>query len=121
MNKAKPDVIVNLDRPRALLLDLNAMCKFEKVAGRSLFDGSALGSNMSASDIRVLLWACLLRDDPTLTLEQVGSLISVNNMAEVASKLNESFEAAIPDKTSKAVASKAKEKIDRPLSEIMTG
>ena len=55
MNKAKPNVIVNLDRPRALRLDLNAMCEFERVAGRSLFDGSTLGSNMSASDVRVLL------------------------------------------------------------------
>jgi len=106
MNKARPEVTINLDKPRILRLDLNAMCEFEQVIGRSLFDGSFSGAGMSAIDMRAMLWACLLGDDPELTLEQVGSLISIDNMTEVASKLNEAFEVAVP---------KARRKSDRPL------
>lgn len=106
MNKARPDVKIMLDRERTLRLDLNAMISYEDATKKSLFDGSFQGANFSAKDMRAMLWACLLHDDPTLTLEIVGSLISVDNMTDVASKLNETFEVAVP---------KAKRKSGRPL------
>lgn len=112
MNKARPDVVINLDKPRVLRLDLNAMVIYEELTGRSLFDGSFSGANLSAKDMRSMLFACLLHDDPTLTLEVVGSLISVDNMTDVASKLNETFEVAIP---------KAKRKSGHPLPKSSTG
>lgn len=103
MNKAQPDIIIELDKPRKLRLDLNAMCQFEQATGKSLFNS---GVGTSATDMRALLWACLLGDDPTLTLEQVGAMISVDNMADVSSKLSEAVQVAVP---------KAKRKSDRPL------
>ena len=113
MNKARPEVAINLDKPRTLRLDLNAMCEYEKVTGKSLFDGSFSGVGMTAADMRAMLWACLLGDDPTLTLETVGSLISVDNMTEVASRLNKAFEVAVPKARGK--------KSGRPLPENTIG
>ena len=112
-NKAQPDVKIMLDRERTLRLDLNSMCKYERATRKNLFDGSLSGTSMSASNMRAMLWACLLDDDPTLTLKQVGSLISADNMTEVASRLNEAFEVAVPKARGK--------KSDRPLPENTIG
>ncbi len=101
VNKAKPTVTITLDRERVLCYDLNAMCEFERVTGRDVFVDGAYSST-SAADMRVMLWACLLKDDPAITLEQVGALISIDNMVEIAFKLNEVFEAATPAKQRKS-------------------
>lgn len=114
MSKARPDVKIMLDKERILCLDLNAMCEFEIVTGKNLFDGSFRGDDLSARDMRALLWSCLLGDDPTLTLKQVGSMISIDNMSEVASRLNEAYDVAVPE-------IKRKRKSANPLSRSSTG
>lgn len=96
-NKAKPDITITLDRPRVLRFDLNAMVSFEEASGKSLFDPSFQLHSMSAKDLRAMLWACLLHDDSSLTLEDVGTMISTDNMADVSAKLNEAFEVAMPE------------------------
>lgn len=97
MNKANPGVKVVLDKERVLKLDLNAMAAFEEATGKSLMDGSFQSSNMSIRDVRAMLWACLIHEDDALTEKQVGSWVDMTNMLEVASKLNEAFEVAIPE------------------------
>ena len=89
MNKAKPEVKLMLDKERTIRFDLNAMCRFEEVTGKDIF-GSEINFS-SAQTLRTMLWACLTSDDPNLTLEYVGSLISFDNMNEVAEKLQEAF------------------------------
>ena len=96
-NKAKPDITITLDKQRTLRFDLNAMCLFEEVAGKSLFDASFQLATMTAKDLRAMLWACLQYDDPEITLEQVGALISAENMTDVAARLNQAFDVAMPD------------------------
>ena len=80
------EVIINLDKPRSLRFDLNAMAAYEDATGKSAF---AIGDNISATSIRALLWASLIHEDKTLTLEQVGSLIDTGNMTEITSKINQ--------------------------------
>lgn len=80
------EVIINLDKPRSLRFDLNAMAAYEDATGKSAF---AIGDNISATSIRALLWASLIHEDKTLTLEQVGSLIHTGNMTEITSKINQ--------------------------------
>jgi len=99
MNKAKPDVKIQLDKERTIRFDLNAMCNYEDVTGENIF-ANAL-EKLSAKEVRAMLWACLLSEDPSLTLEYVGSLITLDNMAEVAEKLNEAFTIAMPDNGAK--------------------
>lgn len=99
MNKARPDVTIILDKPRTLRFTLNAMCAFEEATGKNIFSNAL--NNLSAKEIRALLWACLTDEDPTLTIEQVGGLITLDNMTEVAEKLNEALAVAMPDKEAK--------------------
>lgn len=99
--KTNPGVKVTLDKERTLLLNLNAMVSFEEVTGVSLMKGTFKSSNMTPKDLRAMLWACLVHEDDTLTLEQVGSLVTVGNLMEITAKLNEAFEVAMPEKGGK--------------------
>lgn len=66
-------VPVQLDKPRTLVLSLNALCKAEEVTGINLLVGEPAFSSMRI--VRALVWAGLLHEDPTLTLETVGDMI----------------------------------------------
>ena len=99
VNKAKPEVIITLDRERRMVFDLNAMVKYEEISGKNIFDGFDKNS-MSAKDIRDMLWVCLLEDDPELTPEQLGKMIHPGNMADIQASLNLAFEAAAPEESS---------------------
>jgi len=89
-------VTINLDKERHLTLNLNAMVAFEKATGKSLFQPDSL-KEMTASDIRALLWACMLQEEPALTLEQVGAMITFDNMAEVNQAIAKAWEVNSPD------------------------
>lgn len=95
MNKARPEVKIRLDKERTIRFDLNAMCEFERITGKNIF-ANAL-NNLSAQEVRAMLWACLAGEDPTLTLEQVGKLITLDNMNDIAEKLSEAFNVAMPE------------------------
>jgi len=99
-NKVNPKVKITLDKPRTLKFDLNAMVSFEGAGGA--FDNSA----MPLRDLRILLWACLLHEDETLTEQQVGSFITPDNMGEISSVLKEAFEVALPESEGKAPLAK---------------
>lgn len=79
-------VTINLDKPRNLRFDLNAMSAYEEVTGKSAFN---IGDDISAKSIRALLWASLIHEDDQLTLDDVGSMIHTGNMAEITSKINQ--------------------------------
>lgn len=107
-NKTKPGVKITLDKVRTLKLDLNAMAAFEEATGKSLTDGSFKSRNMSPKNLRAMLWACLVHEDDTLTEQQVGSMVTVSNIMEIAGKLNEAFEVAMPESGDKQTVPLAK-------------
>jgi hypothetical protein len=80
------EVIINLDKPRSLRFDLNAMAAYEDTTGKSAF---AIGDNLTATSIRALLWSCLIHEDDKLKVEDVGSLIHAGNMQEITTKINQ--------------------------------
>lgn len=80
------DVIINLDKPRKMKLDLNAMAAYEETTGKSAFD---IGKNVSATNIRALLWAALIHEDDTLTIKDVGALLHMGNMQAVSEKITQ--------------------------------
>ena len=96
MSKIKPAVLIQLDKKRHLLLDLNAMCAYEDVTGQNLFKGID-PEKMGAKELRALLWACLIHEDENLTLKEVGSWINTDNMTEIAQRVNDAFQAAMPE------------------------
>jgi hypothetical protein len=69
---ARTPVKLMLDRERTLRFNLNAICTFEEMTGGSVTDALR---NLNMTNLRKLFWVGLLKDDPTLTEEQVGDLI----------------------------------------------
>ncbi len=96
--KINPQVPIELDKPRLLWLNFNAMVKYEEQTGKNVFKSM---SDPSVTDLRALIWACLLHEDPKLTIETVGEFINMGNMEQVMDKLMEAWVAASPDKTEK--------------------
>jgi hypothetical protein len=112
-----------------LYLDLAAMKDFERLTGRGVlqflkpvFDAvraSAMTSDTSelketglsligemidrnaitASDMTALLWACLGGEDSGLTEREVGRLVTVSNIKEVALKLFDVVKSILPKAT----------------------
>ncbi|OGO04005.1 MAG: hypothetical protein A2Y91_03510 [Chloroflexi bacterium RBG_13_54_8] len=87
-------VEVELDKPRRLRLDLNAMSDFEKATGKNF---SAIGKEPSATDIRALLWACLKHEDERMTPHDIGKLITPGNMGEIIKRLVELYKVSLPE------------------------
>lgn len=86
-------VEIELDKTRHLKLDLNAMANFEKATGKSFTE---IGKDLSAQNIRALLWASLLHEEPKLSQNDVGGWIDVTNMSYVAKKLGELTNKSMP-------------------------
>ena len=68
-------VSINLDRERRIKYGHNALCEFENAMGKPIGASLTSEEQIGFSTIRALLWAGLLGEDPTLSLEQAGSLI----------------------------------------------
>ncbi len=85
-------VKLKLDKERSFELDLNAIIKYEELTGKSLLKKQE-APEMGAGDLRALLYVGLLREDPNLTIEQVGSFITIENMAEVAKAIGDAWKA----------------------------
>lgn len=93
----KPFVVINLDRPRRLRYSMNALVNVEEVLGKpvgqivSEFNEGLFGFK----DIRAILWAGLLHEDPGLTPEQVGDMIDeAESFAYVAQRVGEALQSA---------------------------
>lgn len=79
-------------------LDLNALSDFESMTGKSIMRGGLTDiSNLELSDARALLWACMVQEDESLTIRQVGRLISVNNLAELVETIQSLVSGAMPE------------------------
>lgn len=83
---------IELDKPRTLRFDLNALCAIEDATGKSL--SQAVSNTMSS--IRLMLWAGLKHEDPGLTLEQVGAMINPAD-AGLMEAVTNAFKDSLPD------------------------
>lgn len=98
MRPIQPIDIV-LDRPRHLLLNLKALALAErelatlldrkKVSLIKVFQSGEVG----VSDLVCLVWAGLLHEDPTLTLDQAMALLGASDLESIATKLMEAMQA----------------------------
>lgn len=91
-----PTVKITLDSERTLRLDLNAFCDFEAKTGKNLMHGID-PTQMMISDLRALLWACLVQEDVTLKLEEVGKMVGIENAAEITAALFSLFKRSMPE------------------------
>lgn len=80
---------------RTLKYDLNAMAELEDRYGSVDAAFEALDSN-SIKAVRCVLWAGLLHEDPTLTEQQVGSLIDIQYLQNLMATIGEAFNSDMP-------------------------
>ena len=88
---------IKLDKERKLCFDLNAMAEFEEVTGKSIFQTL---EQMTAKDLRALLWACLIDEDPTLTIKDVGRMVTPDKIEEINKSISEAVKQAMPEPSS---------------------
>lgn len=76
-----PSVKVTVDRERTMCMTWGSNIAFEKATGlkMSRLDVKALGMY----ELAALVWSALLKDDPTLTIEQVADMIHPGNQQDV--------------------------------------
>jgi len=93
--RQKPVKITLGGQERELRFDMNAFAELEDLYGSIQAGFEALASG-KFKPIRTMLWLALLHENPNLTEREVGSWISIGDLAEVASKLTEEFSKSLP-------------------------
>ncbi|MHC5291077.1 hypothetical protein CHCC14819_0441 [Bacillus licheniformis] len=83
-NVERGEYKITLDRERTLKFTLNALIEVEEQLGFSLAE---IGDKVSIKVMRTLLTAGLKHEDPSITEEFVGNLITMDNMKEVQEAL----------------------------------
>jgi len=91
----KPSILIELDQPRNIRLNTNALVKVEEVLGKPL---SEFGAAFGLKEIRALLWAGLLHEDRKLSLDDVGDLIDEAGFEYVSTKVGEAISIAMGHK-----------------------
>jgi hypothetical protein len=106
-----PTVTVEMDKPRTMRMDYNALVAIKKRTGVNILGG---GFDVSDPELQVvLIWALLRAEDPSLTEEQVGSMLHLGNIAAVSAKATELMSSAFaPASTGDAPAAEVAEAAD---------
>lgn len=88
-NKHRGMVEVELDKKRTIRFTMNAMAELEDKLGLSLEDMGNV--QMTIKNVRTILWAGLIHEDPDLTEEEVGNMVDMGNMEYVQEKVALAF------------------------------
>jgi hypothetical protein len=91
-----PQVAIELDKVRHLQFDFNSASAFEEATGKSVFEVASI-KGMGARDMRAFIWACLIHEDESLTIKQVGSMIHMGNLAYVSEKFLAIYNTSTPE------------------------
>jgi hypothetical protein len=102
-----PQATLMLDgKEYTLRMDLNALSDFESMTGKSIMRGGLTDiNNLELSDARGLLWACMVQDDESLTIRQVGRMIHMGNLGEITEVIQKLVAGAMPDAQEEAEGS----------------
>lgn len=92
----KPGTPLDLDKPRRLLFDFNALAALEEKTGKNMLDAASWQSE-DARFVRLILWASLLHEDPELTVEDAGALMHPENLPKIMAALKAQTAIAMPE------------------------
>jgi len=85
-----PDVkLILAGKTYQLVFDFNAIAQAEIATGINLLQASI--DTASAQSLRGLLWASLLKQNPTISIEHVGSLITMKNAPTIWAAIREAW------------------------------
>lgn len=83
---------------RKLRMDLNALTDFESMTGKSIMRGGLSDiANLEMNDVRALLWACLVQEDESITIRDVGRWIHIGNIGDLTETLASLVHGAMPE------------------------
>jgi hypothetical protein len=88
-NKERGEVTITLDKERTLKFTLNSLVYAEE-NGVDIQNMGKEGT-VKLKDLRTLLFAGLMHEDPELTAEAVGEMIDIANIAPISEALNKAF------------------------------
>lgn len=104
-------VPIELDKPRTMLIDWNAMFMIEeaitKRKGGAWISLQDLGDvkMLSIADMRTIIWGSLIHEDEALTEKQVGAMVHPQNSGYVCDKLAELLSGDEDDEEEKPASS----------------
>jgi hypothetical protein len=84
------------ERTLSLAFDFNAIALAESLTGQNLLQGLTL-TGITAGQLRGLFYACCLKAQPKITLEEVTALMTLPNLAKIAAAIERTWEASLPD------------------------
>ena len=79
-----------------LKFTMNVMCDYEELTGKNALTTNIF-DNLTASNIRNILFSFLRDIDDKITLKDVGALVTPDNIEEVLSKMIEAYNKAKPE------------------------
>lgn len=88
-NKHRGYIDIELDKPRRLKFDMNALAELEDVIGKPV---SQLNQDtVGIKELRAMVWAGLLHEEPKLTIKGAGDLIQLDRIKEITKKVTEAL------------------------------
>ena len=97
---------ITLDKERHLRLTMFGMKRFAELTGKDILNGIKV-DQFTTADWGTLIWACLLHEDKTLTVDQVLEMIDVSNLNDVINAATRALTAGFPKKKDDAPLAKA--------------
>lgn len=89
------EVKIQLDKERTLRFDFNALRAYEKATGRNMLRTNVL-QNLNLDDLTTLLWAALVHEDKSLTVDNVGAMLTLKDSDRIFDALTAAFSEAMP-------------------------
>ncbi len=87
---------VILDKERSILFDMNAFAEVEEAYGDIDIAMQKIEAG-SIKALRLLLWAGLIHEDESLTVKQVGSMLTPKIVEEISPMIEEAIIEAMPE------------------------
>lgn len=114
--KALPSILVPLgDKEYEVTCNFGALCRFEKATGKNPLD-ERMWVNPWPSDVVHLIWASLVKQNPTITVDSVAEDLTPRSLAALGELFKAYFQAASIDE------SEAEEKnVETPLTGLPSG
>jgi len=81
---------LKLDKERNVAFDSNVMVLVEESLGKTVFELVSAG-RIGFREARAFLWAGLRHEDPRLTIEGAGALLTPRNLPAIAKAINEAL------------------------------
>ena len=87
--------IVKLDKERHAKVTRKALSRFQEKTGKDILNLKE-GQALDLADVETLLWLCLLKEESTLTLEQVQDEVELHQLKQFTNYILEGKQSANP-------------------------